>query len=85
MRNFRKLLGNPKSIINKLISRFNVRLASLVAYTLSHSTLIAIVPSLFDPPEGQDPYDYVFDLTGEVRQDRTEMVRSLRWITCLFR
>lgn len=31
--------------------------------------------SAFDPPEGQAPYDYVFDLTGEVRYDRTEVVR----------
>lgn len=36
----------------------------------------ANIPPLFDPPEGQPPYDYVFDLTGEVRQDRTDMVRS---------
>lgn len=29
---------------------------------------------MFDPPEGQTAYDYVFDFTGEVRHDRTEMV-----------
>jgi hypothetical protein len=29
---------------------------------------------MFDPPEGQAPYDYVFDFTGEVQYDRTEMV-----------
>lgn len=39
--------------------------------------LAAIIPSLFDPPEGEEAYDYVFDLTGEVRQDRTEMVFPL--------
>lgn len=31
---------------------------------------------MFDPPEGQAAYDYVFDFTGEVRHDRTEMVRA---------
>lgn len=37
----------------------------------SHS---ANISATFDPPEGQAPYDYVFDLTGEVRQDRPEQV-----------
>lgn len=39
----------------------------------------ATVSKMFDPPEGQAPYTYVFDFTGEVRHDRPDMVRfSLR-------
>lgn len=34
----------------------------------------ATVSSAFDPPEGQAPYSYVFDLTGEIRWDRPEEV-----------
>ncbi|KAF9049396.1 hypothetical protein BDZ89DRAFT_1126771 [Hymenopellis radicata] len=45
-----------------------------VDYKQANLTVPSMIPSLFDPPEGQDPYDYVFDLTGEVRQDRTEMM-----------
>lgn len=29
---------------------------------------------MFDPPEGQAPYSYIFDFTGEVRHDRPDMV-----------
>lgn len=36
----------------------------------------ATVAKMFDPPEGQAPYSYVFDLTGEVRHDRPEVVSS---------
>jgi hypothetical protein len=32
---------------------------------------------MFDPPEGQAAYSYVFDLTGEVRHDRPDMVRHV--------
>lgn len=39
--------------------------------------LSATIASTFDPPEGQAPYDYVFDLTGEIRHDRTEMVSAV--------
>lgn len=34
----------------------------------------AIVTTAFDPPEGQEPYSYVFDLSGEIRWDRPEQV-----------
>lgn len=33
---------------------------------------------MFDPPEGQAPYSYVFDLTGEVHHDRPDMVGRSR-------
>lgn len=35
----------------------------------------AAVSKMFDPPEGQKPFSYVFDLTGEVRHDRPDLVR----------
>ena len=34
----------------------------------------ATVTKLFDPPEGQPAFTYVFDLTGEIRHDRPDMV-----------
>jgi hypothetical protein len=35
------------------------------------------IPSVFDPPAGVSPYEYVFDFTGEVWTDRSEEVRRL--------
>lgn len=36
----------------------------------------AIVSSAFDPPDGQEPYSIVFDLTGDVAYGRPEKVGS---------
>ncbi|KAG5716281.1 hypothetical protein E4T56_gene10602 [Termitomyces sp. T112] len=47
----------------------------LVEYRQANLTVPAVVASCFEPPEGQAPYDYVFDYTGEVRNDRTEMIQ----------
>ncbi|KDQ60617.1 hypothetical protein JAAARDRAFT_555570 [Jaapia argillacea MUCL 33604] len=47
---------------------------SIVEYRQANLTIAATVTSVFDPPEGQPPYSYVFDLTGEVRHDRPEKV-----------
>lgn len=44
-------------------------------YKQANLTVASIIPPLFDPPEGKSPYDYVFDLTGEVRPDRLEMIQ----------
>jgi hypothetical protein len=38
--------------------------------------LPAIVSSAFDPPDGQEPYSLVFDLTGDIAYDRPDMVRQ---------
>ncbi|TFY83175.1 hypothetical protein EWM64_g839 [Hericium alpestre] len=46
-----------------------------VQYKQANLTIPAAVTAAFDPPEGQAPYDYVFDLTGEVAYDRPEMVQ----------
>lgn len=42
-----------------------------------HDFFQAAVASAFDPPPGQAPYTYVFDLTGEVNHDRSEVVRLI--------
>ncbi|KAJ7929286.1 hypothetical protein B0H13DRAFT_2310747 [Mycena leptocephala] len=49
-------------------------------YRQANLTVPATVASMFDPPEGQSAYDYVFDFTGEVQFDRTEMIQIDR--TC---
>jgi len=46
-----------------------------VEYRQANLTVQSIVSSSFYPPEGQVPYDYVFDFTGEVMHDRTEMIQ----------
>ncbi|EGO21626.1 hypothetical protein SERLADRAFT_351071, partial [Serpula lacrymans var. lacrymans S7.9] len=45
-----------------------------VEYRQVNLTVPSAVASAFDPPEGQAAYSYVFDLTGEIRYDRTEMI-----------
>ncbi|KAJ6618315.1 hypothetical protein B0H10DRAFT_2164210 [Mycena sp. CBHHK59/15] len=49
-------------------------------YRQANLTVPATIASMFDPPEGQSPYDYVFDCTGEIQADRTEMIQIDR--TC---
>ncbi|KAF9456139.1 hypothetical protein BDZ94DRAFT_1276439 [Collybia nuda] len=46
-----------------------------VEYRQVNLTVASAVASSFDPPDGVTPYDYVFDFTGEVRHDRTEMIQ----------
>jgi hypothetical protein len=51
-----------------------------LALTRAHDAqrrMAAAISSMFDPPEGQAPYDYVFDMTGETRHDRPDEVPSL--------
>ena len=45
--------------------------------TSSRISFAATVASAFDPPAGKAPYSYVFDFSGEIRHDRTEMVRCI--------
>ncbi|KAG6854959.1 hypothetical protein C0991_009782 [Blastosporella zonata] len=47
----------------------------LVEYKQANLTVPAAVALCFIPPEGQPPYDYIFDYTGEIRHDRTEMIQ----------
>jgi len=44
-----------------------------VEYQQANLANAAMVTKMFDPPEGQAPYSYVFDCTGEVRYDRPEV------------
>ncbi|KAH8117226.1 hypothetical protein DFH11DRAFT_1573837 [Phellopilus nigrolimitatus] len=46
-----------------------------IEYKQANLTIPATVSKMFDPPEGQAPYTYIFDLTGEVRHDRPDMVQ----------
>ncbi|TFK54813.1 hypothetical protein OE88DRAFT_1653321 [Heliocybe sulcata] len=46
-----------------------------VEYRQANLTVPSIVESCFNPPEGTAPYAYVFDLTGEARNDRPEEVQ----------
>jgi len=46
-----------------------------VEYRQANLTVPATVASCFNPPEGHAAYDFVFDLTGEIRRDRTEMIQ----------
>ncbi|KIK06638.1 hypothetical protein K443DRAFT_674295 [Laccaria amethystina LaAM-08-1] len=46
-----------------------------VEYRQANLTVESTIQSMFDPPEGHSGFDYVFDFTGEVRHDRTEMIQ----------
>ncbi|KAA1474851.1 NAD-P-binding protein [Dentipellis sp. KUC8613] len=46
-----------------------------VEYKQANLTVPAAVTSAFEPPEGQAPYSYVFDLTGDIAYDRSDMVQ----------
>lgn len=46
-----------------------------VEYKQANLTIPAAVAACFDPPEGQEPYHYVFDLAGEIQWDRPEKVQ----------
>jgi len=46
-----------------------------VEYRQANLTLQATIPPLFDPPSGKDAFDYVFDFTGEIRYDRTDVIQ----------
>lgn len=45
-----------------------------VEYRQLNLIVSSAVASAFEPPAGQSSYDYVFDLTGEVNQDRGEVI-----------
>jgi len=46
-----------------------------VEYRQANLTVPATIANCLVPPEGQDEYDHIYDLTGEIRQDRTEMIQ----------
>ncbi|EAU88398.2 hypothetical protein CC1G_05164 [Coprinopsis cinerea okayama7 len=46
-----------------------------VEYRQANLTVQATISSVFEPNAGQPEFDYVFDFTGEVRYDRTEVIQ----------
>ncbi|KAF8797845.1 hypothetical protein BYT27DRAFT_7265004 [Phlegmacium glaucopus] len=46
-----------------------------VEYRQVNLTVPSNIPATFEPPAGHSKFDYVFDFTGEVRHDRTEMIQ----------
>lgn len=53
----------------------NILAKDNVEYRQANLTVASNVASCFDPPEGQESYSYVFDLTGEILWDRPEKVQ----------
>ncbi|TCD65420.1 hypothetical protein EIP91_002719 [Steccherinum ochraceum] len=49
-----------------------------VEYRQANLTVPATVASCFEPSEGQEPFTFVFDLSGEVQWDRPEEVQIER-------
>ncbi|KAG8697293.1 hypothetical protein FRC09_007963 [Ceratobasidium sp. 395] len=47
----------------------------IVQYQQANLRIPAVVSKMFDPPEGQAPYDYVFDCTGELSYMREDPVQ----------
>ncbi|RXW24887.1 hypothetical protein EST38_g929 [Candolleomyces aberdarensis] len=46
-----------------------------VEYKQANLTVEAAITSAFEPPEGHAAFEYVYDFTGEVRADRTEVIQ----------
>ncbi|KAI0721618.1 hypothetical protein C8T65DRAFT_201291 [Cerioporus squamosus] len=46
-----------------------------VEYRQANLTVAATVASCFDPRAGNEPFDYVFDFTGEIQWDRPEGIQ----------
>lgn len=51
--------------------------AHLYAVLILWRRYLAAVESAFNPPEGKAAFDYVFDFTGEVRNERSEGVSGM--------
>ncbi|KAF8906006.1 hypothetical protein CPB84DRAFT_1745212 [Gymnopilus junonius] len=46
-----------------------------VEYRQANLTVATAIQSAFDPPEEKSDFEYVFDFTGEVRNDRSELIQ----------
>jgi hypothetical protein len=46
-----------------------------VEYRQVNLTVSSNISATFEPPTGHSNFDYVFDFTGEIRYDRTEMIQ----------
>ncbi|CAE6478601.1 hypothetical protein ACGC1H_003020 [Rhizoctonia solani] len=47
----------------------------IVTYQQANLKIPTVVSKMFDPPEGQEPYSYVFDCTGELSYMREDPVQ----------
>lgn len=47
----------------------------IVQYQQANLKIPAVISKIFDPPEGQEPYSYVFDCTGELSYMREDPVQ----------
>ncbi|KAG8932170.1 hypothetical protein FRC03_005359 [Tulasnella sp. 419] len=47
----------------------------LVHYKQANLSIPAAVQQAFEPPEGQEPFRYVFDCTGEMTYDRPDVIQ----------
>ncbi|KIL69580.1 hypothetical protein M378DRAFT_190009 [Amanita muscaria Koide BX008] len=45
-----------------------------VEYRQANLTIPAVVSTVFEPKEGNPPFDFAFDFTGEVKSDRQEQI-----------
>ncbi|KAF8636725.1 hypothetical protein AX17_003528 [Amanita inopinata Kibby_2008] len=45
-----------------------------IEYRQANLTVPTVVSTTFEPDDGQPPFDYVFDFTGEISYDRTEAI-----------
>lgn len=57
------------------------RCITLCLHAAFFCAFTATVSKMFDPPEGRAPYSWVFDLSGEFRHDRSDVVRFCRFPT----
>ncbi|PPQ86881.1 hypothetical protein CVT25_012600 [Psilocybe cyanescens] len=63
---FTKVLENPE---------VEYRQANLTVAGGRNPDACPAIESAFEPPAGKPPFDYVFDFTGEVRNDRSELIQ----------
>ncbi|TFK67905.1 NAD(P)-binding protein [Pluteus cervinus] len=47
----------------------------LVEYRQANLTVPSAVSAALEPADGHEAFDYIFDFTGEIRHDRTEMIQ----------
>ena len=69
--------GNPSVLRITFETSVDLRKRASWFYDASRLAHQDKVSKSFDPPEGRQPYSYVFDLTGEVRHDRPDLVRVI--------
>ncbi|KDR81431.1 hypothetical protein GALMADRAFT_206951 [Galerina marginata CBS 339.88] len=81
--------GEPKVSHLRIVDKYSVHPATTyigpeftkvlekpeTEYRQANLTVAATIESAFDAPTGKPDFDYVFDFTGEVRNDRSELIQ----------